>query len=80
MTIPACAIAPTHTQTQVMRMRLQWTKNKADGGCEKLPRYFKMRGEDKNMFLSASGRNRGHRRDEGQMYNTILPYFNKFDI
>ena len=55
-----CAITPTHTQTQVMRMRLQWSKDKADRGCEKLPRYLKTRGEDENMFLSASGRNRGH--------------------
>ena len=35
-------------------------KEKADGGCEKLACYLKTRGKDKNMFLSASNRNRRH--------------------
>jgi len=41
-------------------MRMEWAKDKADGGCEKLARYLKTRGKDENMFLSASNRNRGH--------------------
>jgi len=39
---------------------MEWAKEKADGGCEKLARYFKTRGKDENMFLSALKRNRGH--------------------
>jgi hypothetical protein len=41
-------------------MRMEWAKEKADGGCEKIARYLKTRGKDENMFLSASNRNRGH--------------------
>ena len=41
-------------------MRMEWAKEKADRGCEKLAHYLKTRGKDENMFLSASKRNRGH--------------------
>ena len=41
-------------------MRVQWVKDKANGGCEKLARYLQTRGQDKNMILSGSNMNRGH--------------------
>jgi len=39
---------------------MEWAKEKADRGCEKLAQYLKTRAKDKNMFLSDSKRNRGH--------------------
>ena len=41
-------------------MHMEWAKEKADRGCEKLAHYLKTRGKDENMFLSVSKRNRGH--------------------
>jgi len=42
-------------------MRMEWAKEKADAGCEKLARYLKTRVKDENMFLSASNRNSDHK-------------------
>jgi len=57
---PASLTATTHTQSQVVRMRMEWAKEKADRGCEKLAHYLKTRDMDGNMLLNASKRNRGH--------------------
>jgi len=50
---PTSAITPTHTQSHVVRIRLEWAKEKAKGGCKKLACYLKTRGEDKKQIRVA---------------------------
>jgi len=52
----------------VVRMHMEWAKEKADRGCEKLAHYLKTRGKDENMFLSVS-KGALHRKRSGRHHD-----------